>query len=101
MNVRISFVIVVFFCATFTGCVAFVFDGNPEIEENPQNSTTTKSSPNFGEGRWISQLFLKAQMSFDMHPHVNSRCKKDFESYKSYLQNETAWAIRSKCQNYP
>lgn len=62
------------------------------IPEEKPSADTRESLP----GLWISQIFLEAERNFDMlKANVTSACRKDFETYKMHLQNQSVWAVRS------
>lgn len=68
----------------------------------PHENIRVDESSNLKEKKWISRLFLEAEMSFDIHPNVSSRCKYDYELYLSHLKNQSVWAVRSKpTKTYP
>lgn len=46
--------------------------------------------------KWISELLSEAKDEFRMDSMTNDECKRDFNVYRLYLQNQSIWAIQSK-----
>ncbi len=61
------------------------------LAPNRKNSSNSNN-----ETKWVAELFYEAQKKFDMNTGVNEKCKRDFQLYKSHLQNQSIWAIRSE-----
>lgn len=121
MNIRITsyFITSIFVILCSSICASTVRNdttapwnvGRSKPNENRMSTIMTKSnknlvsynnkvlakSPEFLSPRkWVTQVFMEAAEKFDMDSNVTAKCKKDFDLYKMYLQNQTLWAVRSE-----
>lgn len=75
-----------------------------------ENSTTAKRYKSVPSGKgipgaeqelnllrmiWLSEIFDEAKKKFDMLSKVSEECKRDYETYKQHVRNQTVWAVRS------
>lgn len=62
-----------------------------------ENASNANNEINTVQRKWLTHLFLEAEMNFDIDPAASSQCYRDFSLYKEHLKAQSGWAVRSKC----